>query len=516
MKAKSIVITSLITIIIGALLMLSGMNTFEAETANSVYQVYLDGKKIGVISSDQELYNLINEDQSEIKDTYEVDNVYPPNGFEIVKYNTYKEDLTNTDEVYNTIKEEKSFTVKGYAINIKREVIDEDAEVDPNAEPEYENEQIYVLDDGIFDTAIRSIVTTFIDAKEFEDYLNNNQAAIVDVGQTLESIFFEEDITIRESYISTDEKIYTDVKELSQYLLFGTNNKSETYTVKSGDTIESISESHKLNVQEFLIANPTFTNADNLLAEGTDVVIALINPVLSLTYDMVVVEDQEVSYKTETKYDASKYASYSKTEQKGEKGIQRITKSVRVINGAEAQGSTIDDSKTQVIKEPVTEIITRGKASAPGISGKPIDTGTEWAWPTNQPYTITSPFGYRWGKLHEAIDISGTGYGSPIYAATDGTVIGSGTGVFIGGGVSILIENSSGGYYTVYAHLSKTLVKEGQKVTRGQKIGLMGNTGTVSPRPTKANPYLGTHLHFGVYKGRPYRGGVPIDPRRFY
>ena len=44
----------------------------------------------------------------------------------------------------------------------------------------------------------------------------------------------------------------------------------------------------------------------------------------------------------------------------------------------------------------------------------------------------------------------------------------------------------------------------------------MGNTGNVIPVPTAASPYLGTHLHFCLYIGEPYRGGYAVNPMRLY
>ena len=117
---------------------------------------------------------------------------------------------------------------------------------------------------------------------------------------------------------------------------------------------------------------------------------------------------------------------------------------------------------------------------------------------------MTSYYGWRWGDLHAGIDISGTGYNSPIYAALDGTVLSAqwegkcGKG----GGYCILLEHDNG-YYTIYAHLAEGSLKVnvGDKVSRGQIIAGMGSTGYST----------GTHLHFGVSYGMPY-GGVFIDP----
>jgi len=68
-------------------------------------------------------------------------------------------------------------------------------------------------------------------------------------------------------------------------------------------------------------------------------------------------------------------------------------------------------------------------------------------------------------------------------------------------GLSVTI-NHRDGWYTIYMHLSKINVKEGQEVSKEQKIGGMGCTGSCT----------GTHLHLGVYKGEPYRGGQVVDP----
>lgn len=146
-----------------------------------------------------------------------------------------------------------------------------------------------------------------------------------------------------------------------------------------------------------------------------------------------------------------------------------------------------------------------------------------WAWPTESNYIITSYYGSRWGSNHQAIDISGAGYGSNIYAANNGTVVTVKGGCVTGnmscngkGGNYIVINHNKDNYYTVYMHLKDIKVSEGQVVSRGQVIGTMGNTGNVVPRPTTSKPYSGTHLHFALYIGEPYNGGYAVNPMRLY
>ncbi len=104
--------------------------------------------------------------------------------------------------------------------------------------------------------------------------------------------------------------------------------------------------------------------------------------------------------------------------------------------------------------------------------------------PLNSSYRFTSPFGQRWGRMHEGIDVA-AGYGTPILATADGVVTFAGWSNGYGRLVKI---RHAFGMETRYGHMSKLRVKVGQRVSRGDRIGDMGNSG----RST------GTHLHYEV------------------
>ena len=104
--------------------------------------------------------------------------------------------------------------------------------------------------------------------------------------------------------------------------------------------------------------------------------------------------------------------------------------------------------------------------------------------------------------MHEGVDISGTGRGSPIYAANNGTVTKAEYHSY--NGYYIYIDHNNG-YFSVYAHLDSLKVQAGQTVEAGQVIGTMGDSGFAT----------GVHLHFSIYYGAIY-GGIAYDPRRFY
>ncbi|MDA7425977.1 M23 family metallopeptidase [Thalassococcus lentus] len=116
-----------------------------------------------------------------------------------------------------------------------------------------------------------------------------------------------------------------------------------------------------------------------------------------------------------------------------------------------------------------------------------------FASPLRDPFRFTSGFGYRWGRLHAGTDFAAP-HGTPIYSTADGVVIHAGWSSGYGRLVKIQHEF---GIETRYAHMSKIRVKVGQRVSRGQRVGDMGNTG----RST------GTHLHYEVRVG-----GKPVNP----
>ena len=116
---------------------------------------------------------------------------------------------------------------------------------------------------------------------------------------------------------------------------------------------------------------------------------------------------------------------------------------------------------------------------------------------------ITDGFGMRFHpilhikRMHEGIDFN-VEDGSPVYATGDGKID------FVGNkeGFGLVIEIDHGfGYQTIYAHLSRAIVHEGQNVKRGEEIALSGNSGLST----------GPHLHYEVHQN-----GVALNPDEFF
>jgi lipoprotein NlpD len=110
---------------------------------------------------------------------------------------------------------------------------------------------------------------------------------------------------------------------------------------------------------------------------------------------------------------------------------------------------------------------------------------------------VGSPFGGRWGKPHEGIDLPAP-VGTPVYAAADGKVVYAGNG--IRGYGNLIVIKHAGDLLTAYAHNSLLLVSQGQPVRAGERIALVGQSGHAT----------GPHLHFEVRSGQ-----IPRDPMSY-
>ncbi|MGG0888309.1 murein hydrolase activator EnvC family protein [Cytobacillus horneckiae] len=124
------------------------------------------------------------------------------------------------------------------------------------------------------------------------------------------------------------------------------------------------------------------------------------------------------------------------------------------------------------------------------VSAPPVSSG-HWTKPAAAGI-LTSGLGQRWGSFHAGVDIAAGGT-VPIFAAADGVVINSYYSSSYGEVVFIAHSIDGQTYTTVYAHMrnGSRQVSNGQTVSKGQQIGLMGNTGDSK----------GQHLHFELHRG---------------
>jgi murein DD-endopeptidase MepM/ murein hydrolase activator NlpD len=130
-------------------------------------------------------------------------------------------------------------------------------------------------------------------------------------------------------------------------------------------------------------------------------------------------------------------------------------------------------------------------SSTPGVSSTSGVSSAGLVWPVSG--AVTSGYGWRWGRMHEGIDIA-VGTGTPVVAAAAGTVIQAG---WLGGYGNLIVVDHGNGLATAYAHNSSLAVAVGQAVGQGQVLAYSGSTGHSS----------GPHVHFEVRVN-----GAAVDP----
>ncbi len=201
-------------------------------------------------------------------------------------------------------------------------------------------------------------------------------------------------------------------------------------------------------------------------------------PVISVVNTAI---QKEIPFETQTQQDSSLYIGETVTVNEGKVGSCEVEAETIYKNGAQESSRILSEN---IVIKPVARIVRVGT--------KPKDVlKSGLLYPLTG--TLSSPFGQRWGRMHEGIDIA-VSEGTPVKAAECGTVTFAGDAGSYGKLVRI---DHGNGVVTAYAHLSKINVSVGETVNSETQIALSGNTG----RST------GPHLHFEIVKS-----GVPLDP----
>jgi murein DD-endopeptidase MepM/ murein hydrolase activator NlpD len=160
---------------------------------------------------------------------------------------------------------------------------------------------------------------------------------------------------------------------------------------------------------------------------------------------------------------------------------------------SQRHGDEEDLEKMQAASAAIAEQLQNSGSSSSGGGGGGAPSASGFIWPVSGP--ITSGFGWRWGRMHEGIDI-GAACGTPIRAAASGTVVYAG---WMDGYGNIIVIDHGGGMATAYGHQSALYVGGGS-VSQGQTIGAVGSTGHST----------GCHLHFEVRVN-----GTPVNPLNY-
>lgn len=168
------------------------------------------------------------------------------------------------------------------------------------------------------------------------------------------------------------------------------------------------------------------------------------------------------------------------------------------INGLR-RGDPVSEGRVLFVPDPhglIRREHAPGAAAASGSVSQPPASAGLLRWPLREP-RLTSPYGLRDGRPHEGIDL-GAPLGTSVHAAETGSVLYAGNAVSGYGNMVILDHRND--LVTVYAHNSLLLVRTGDRVTAGQEIARVGQSGRATA----------PHLHFEVRRAQ-----NPADPLRF-
>ena len=194
--------------------------------------------------------------------------------------------------------------------------------------------------------------------------------------------------------------------------------------------------------------------------------------------------DVDMEYETNVTYDETKDNSYEEVTKKGENGKVTVNLRLNYVDGNLVDSVVTD---TKVTKEAVAEEVTIGSKQGEREYGSTGGTTGSFIWPLPHTHNITSLMEWRWGRMHNGIDIAGgDDYGQPIIASDGGVVTFAGND---GGGYGnyVMIDHGNG-YMTVYGHASELACETGQYVGQGETIAYVGSTGNST----------GPHLHFEI------------------
>ena len=338
-------------------------------------------------------------------------------------------------------------------------------------------------------------------AQEILDQLQSEQTNILDAIKLLDEQVAEYTAQITELEAKKDA-LEADIQVTLEELEVAKENEAAQYEAmkshiqyayESGDVtyIETLFTSSDVSdiVNQTEYAEQILNYDTNMLNEMIDIKKTIATTQLELETNLAAVEEIEAEV-TENKeavelmiegkqVQAANYAS----------SIEDYEEKIAAIQ------ADIDATNATIAEMEAAAERARQEALAAGQDVQIYYTGGTLQWPVSTGGVITSPFGPRWGTVHQGLDI-GCSTGTPIVACEAGTVIGAAYSSSMGN--YVLIDHG-GGVTTVYMHNSSLCVGYGQTVSRGEVIALAGSTGNST----------GPHCHLGLRINGSYVDPLP-------
>lgn len=284
-------------------------------------------------------------------------------------------------------------------------------------------------------------------------------------------VHYTKDVVVEEVSVKLGD--IWNAQDAKKYLMTG-SIVDHTHTVGQYESYTEILEMYGLNAAQLRAANPDVDLES--LSPGQVLQLSAPEPIINVASTEIATYYENIDFGTQYIDNALIYEGETEVKSDGIYGQNEIVASITRINGQEITKDIISTTK---ISNPVDQVLYRGTKPVP----EKLGTGT-FIVPMKS-YSITSRVGWRWGRMHKGIDLANS-TGTKIYAADGGIV------TFAGweNGYGYVVKIDHGGLLTtVYAHCSKIIVSQGEKVYQGQNIALVGSTGNST----------GPHLHFEIW-----------------
>ncbi|MEA5026880.1 hypothetical protein SDC9_105058 [bioreactor metagenome] len=288
-------------------------------------------------------------------------------------------------------------------------------------------------------------------------------------------VCFVQNVSIEAVRVESDHLI--DLAE-AKTRLYANDSEAVYYTVEDGDTLWDISKNLDISFTEFVDLNSDI-DVDRIWP-GDQLLLKPKDPKLDVMVTLQSTVGETIPYTTEYITDSSLYSTQREVITSGIDGLKNVTYDITMVNGYESSTSVIKETVILEPSEAVVKVGTKRTLTIISSSNYGVVAGS-----------LTSGYGWRTDpisgikKFHDGIDI-GASCGSSVYAYAGGTVYDTGWNDIRG---NYVIINHGNGLYTRYLHLSKISVSEGDSISVGDKIGLVGSTGYST----------GCHLHFSVF-----------------
>ena len=388
---------------------------------NLGYEVYVDGKNIGLVTDKADVFEALDVAEAEVKvhlgadEEYEKDPVF-------VSRIVSDYDVAPVAKLTDALLSNVDALVDGYVV--------------------------YIDGNAVFGVESDVIAEDVL--------LKYKQQASGDVADDV-TVGFCEKIEIKKEYMEVG---MLKSPESALAIVSGTDKRMTTYTVRQADTVSGIARKFGTGVEQILALNKNISKG---IKAGMELKIEEAVPVLTIKHTQTVSRTEPVPFDVEQIEDASLYEGRTVVEQEGKPGTSQVMARVTTVDGVEIDKRILS---SRTLTQPVVQIEKIGTKERPATTG----SGT-FANPTAG--NLSSRYGTRWDRSHNGIDICGA-LNTAIKAADGGIV--TYAGWMDGYGNYIIIDHENG-YQTAYAHCNSIDVAVGDRVTKGEEIAKMGSTG---------------------------------------